>query len=105
MLSDVRDYLMSEKEQGIEPKQDVDEDLGDVVKGVKRWAAGKPNVERAIWSHNSAAHGAESKRDVFNVTKDTDLAQLMGKQADREKQKAQRIQNKFATESTRNPKK
>jgi hypothetical protein len=93
------------KEQDAASKQDMAEDLGDVVKGVKRWAAGKPNVERTIWSHNAAAHGAESKRDVFNVINDKKDAADMQKQANRERQKAQRVADRFTAESTRNSKK
>jgi len=83
----------------------VEEGLGDVVKGVKRWAAGKPNVQGAIRSHNSAARGAESKRDVFNVINDKKDAADMQKQANRERQKAQRVADRFAAESKRNSKK
>jgi hypothetical protein len=82
----------------------VDETIADTardaVKGVKRFMKSKPTVRHAIINHDSKAQGAESKRDVFNVTGDTYMSRVMGQYADREHEKAERIKNKFAAEST-----
>ena len=72
----------------------------DAVKGAKRFMKSKPSVRNAIISHDSKARGAESKRDVFNVTGDKYRSSVMGQYADREHEKAERIKNKFAAEST-----
>ena len=71
----------------------------DAVKGVKRFMKSKPTVKQAISKHNSMASGAESKRDVFRAMKHDDMANTMNQQAEKERKRADRIANKFATES------
>ena len=85
-------------------EQGVDENLAtaakNAVKGAKRFMKNKPSVSQAISRHKSDARGAESKRDVFRVTGNSKLSSDMSQQANREHEKAARIKNKFAAEST-----